>query len=113
MAHPKGQMKLTARGKEYTLWLGMSVLADLQAKYGNNVFSQIEPPADAGPDWMPPLNIVIDLFLGALQRHHADEADRYLVDDLIAGNEDALGALMSGSMPEPKGAAGKKPRRPA
>ncbi|UFS64396.1 hypothetical protein LO749_09465 [Paracoccus denitrificans] len=116
MANVRGDVILSANGKKYRLWLGMSVLADIQAKYGQDALDRLEPPENAGKGWMPPLDLVTDLFLGALQRHHGDEADRWLVDDLMAQNEGAFGDLMAGSNPDPapaargKGAAPKRGR---
>lgn len=99
-AHPKGSLKVTANDTEYTLWVGVSVLADLQAKHGQNVLEQLEPPEGASPAWMPDLSILTDLFMGALERHHAGEADRWLVDDIITQNANAFGLLMGASMPD-------------
>lgn len=115
MTHPQGSMKIEAGGKEYTLFVGMSVLADLQAKHGQDVLEKLEPPEGAGQAWMPDLSIVTDLFMGALQRYHADVADRWLVDDIIAENADALSGLMKASFPDPKAQPGngKRPKRAA
>ena len=115
MADPRGALKVTAGGQEYTLWLGMSVLADLQAKHGDDVLTKLEPPAGAGPNWLPPLRIIIDLLLGALQRHHAAEADQYLVDDILAENADVFAALMAAAFPDQKPSSGnaKRPKRAA
>jgi hypothetical protein len=115
MADPRGILKLTAGGKEYRLHIGMSVLADMQAKHGQDVIERLEPPTGAGPKWLPDMQIIVDLFLGALQRYHADEADRYLVDDLMTENADAFAVLMRASFPEQKADAGngKRPRRAA
>ena len=99
-AHPQGSLTVKANGKEYKLWVGISVLADLQAKHGQNVLERLDPPAGASEAWMPDLNILVDLFLGALQRYHADEADRYLADDIMAENSDAFSQLMGASMPD-------------
>lgn len=116
MADSRGALKVEANGKEYTLWLGMSVIADLQAKHGDNVLQKLEAPEGSGPEWVPPLQIIIDLFLGALDRHHADEADRYLVDDILAENTDVFAGLMAAAFPEqkakPPGNA-KRPKRAA
>lgn len=100
MANAQGSLKVTANGAEYTLWVGMSVLADLQEKHGNDVLEQLSPPAGASPAWMPDLSIVVDLFLGALERHHKDAADRWLVDDIISQNADVFTALMGASLPD-------------
>lgn len=100
MAHIRGDVTLSAGGKSYRLFLGMSVLADLQAQYGDDFLERLEPPAEAPENWMPPLKIVQDTFLGALQRYHADVADRWLVDDLLAENDSAFQQLMHGSSPD-------------
>jgi hypothetical protein len=71
MADPRGTLTLTAGGKEYRLHIGMSVLADLQAKHGLDVMQQLEAPPGAGPQWLPDMGIVVDMFLAALARYHA------------------------------------------
>lgn len=112
----KGKLTVTADGRDFTLFVGMSVLADLQAKHGQDVLEQLDAPEGAGENWMPDLAIVTDLFLGALQRYHADEADRWLVDDIIAENTDALPQLMGASFPDmPEDAPGnpKGPKKAA
>lgn len=105
MSNPTGQVTFKANGEEYRLWLGMSVLADLQEKFGDE-FDQHLSKIESGK--MPNLRFMHLLFMGALQRWHADVADEYLVDDIIAQNADALGSLMSGSTPEPDKAQGKR-----
>jgi hypothetical protein len=112
-AHVKGSMKVTAGGKEYTLFVGMSVLADLQAKHGQDVLEKLDEPAGTGKSWMPDLAIVTDLFMGALGRYHGEEADRWIVDDIIAENADALPQLMGASFPDtPKGKPAGNAKRP-
>jgi len=115
MADPRGTLILSAGGKEYRLHLGMSVLAELQAKHGQDVIERLQPPDGAGASWLPDMQIVVDLFLLALARHHQDEADRWLVDDLLAENQDAFATLMATSFPDPKAdpGNGKGPRRAA
>lgn len=105
MSDPRGSLKVTANGEEYTLFVGMSVLADLQAKHGQDVLEHLDAPDGAGENWMPDLSIVTDLFLGALQRFHPD-ADRWLVDDIIVENGEALPQLMQASFPDAKEKAG-------
>lgn len=105
MTDPRGSLKVIAGGEEYTLFVGMSVLADLQAKHGQDVLTKLEPPEGAGENWMPDLSIVTDLFLGALQRHHP-EATRWEVDDIIAENSEALPQLMQASFPDTKPKSG-------
>lgn len=112
-ANPQGSMKVTANGVEYTLFVGMSVLADLQTKHGQDVLEKIDPPVGASKAWMPDLSIVTDLFMGALQRHHADVADRWIVDDIIAENADVMGQLMGASFPDaPNGKTAGNVKRP-
>ena len=113
MADPRGALKVTAGGQEYTLWLGMSVLADLQAKHGDDVLTKLEAPADAGLNWLPPLRIIVDLLLGALQRHHADVADQYLVDDILAENSEVFASLMAAAFPDQQPGNAKRPKRAA
>lgn len=107
MSDPRGVLRLTANDTEYRLHLGMSVLADVQLKHGQDALARLDPPEDAPESWMPPLEIVVDLFLGALQRHHAAEADRYLVDDILAQNQDALSGLIGATFPEQAQSGGK------
>jgi len=102
MTHAQGSLKVKAGGSEYTLFVGMSVLADLQAKHGQDVLEKLDPPAGAGKSWMPDLAIVTDLLMGALSRYHEADANRWLVDDIIAENADALPRLMGASFPDAK-----------
>lgn len=115
MPDPRGAVKVLARGKEYTLWLGMSVLADLQCKHGNDVLEKLEAPPGAGPQWLPPLQIVVDLFLASLQRYHDAEADRYLVDEILSENGDVLQRLLAAAFPdqEPSEGNGRRPGQAA
>lgn len=109
MSNPTGVITMEARGKSWRLHLGMSVLADLQEKFGER-FEAVFTPRKGGK--MPDLAVVHAVFLGALQRYHEDEADRWLVDDLIAENQNAWGQLITASSPESDGqeaeAKGKK-----
>jgi hypothetical protein len=102
MSDIRGSLKVKVGGKSYTLFVGMSVLADLQDKHGQDVLEKMDPPEGASENWMPDLNIAKDLFLGALQRFHSDVADRWIVDDIIAENVDALPQLMGASFPDAK-----------
>lgn len=101
--HPLGELIVTAKGKEYRLHFGMSTIADLQAKHGDKI-DAILAGAETGK--MPDFGIMLDIFIGALQRHHADVADRYLVDDLVAENQNLLPRLMQAAWPDaPEGEA--------
>ncbi len=106
MTQVTGAVRVVANGKEYTLWLGMSVLAELQERHGQNALERLDAPkgltkAEA-EKWVPELGILRDLFIGALQRYHEDEADRWLVDDILAQNTDAHANLISAAFPEPE-----------
>jgi hypothetical protein len=110
--NPTGSLTLHVNGEPVTLWLGMSVLADLQEKHGQDVLARLDPPPGAGPGWMPPLQIVVDLIVGALQRNHPDRADRWFVDDLLAQNAGGFEKLMAAAFPDaPKAAPGNGQRR--
>lgn len=111
MTSGRGAFSVKAGDKDYTLWLGMSVLADLQDKHGQDALQRLDPPAGAGSDWVPPLSIVVDLFLGALQRYHADVADKYLVDEILAENADAFTNMMGAAFPDQKAAEAGNGRR--
>lgn len=101
MADVRGSLKVQAGVEDYTLFVGMSVLADLQAKHGQDVLEKLDAPEGASENWMPDLKIVTDLFVGALQRFHSD-ADRWIVDDIIAQNADVLPQLMQAAFPDAK-----------
>lgn len=106
----QGSLKVSAGGVEYTLFVGMSVLADLQAKHGQSVIDDLDRDLSTGK--MPDLSVVTDLFMGALQRYHADVADRWLVDDIIAENATALPELMGASFPDADKAKAGNVRKP-
>lgn len=99
MSDPRGLINLSAGGRDYKLWLGMSVIADLQAKHGQDVIQRLQPPADAPENWMPDFQIIVDLILSALQRFHADDADRYVVDEILQENLDLLPRLLAAAFP--------------
>lgn len=99
MANPTGELKVKARGKTYRLHLGMSNLAALQDEFGDKL-DAILAPADDGK--LPNLRVMHAIFMEALQRHHGDEADRWLVDDIIAENANAFGELLSAAFPSPQ-----------
>lgn len=106
MTNPTGEMTVKARGKTYRLHLGMSVLADLQEQFGERLDAVLSPPKKG--DKLPDLKVMHAVFLGALQRYHGEEADRWLVDDIIEQNENAWGKLLTASAPDPL--EGDKPR---
>ena len=114
MADSRGALKVTAGGQDYTLWLGMSGLAEMQAKHGQDVLQKLEPPEGADAAWVPDLNIVLDLLMASLQRYH-DDADRFVADEIFAENEGVVLHLLSAAFPEQKPASGnaKRPKRAA
>lgn len=97
MPNPTGTKVMKAGGKSYRLHLGMSVLADLQEQFGDTFDEVLSPPTDGR---MPNLRVIHEVFMAALQRHHAGEADRWLVDDIIAENKDALAVLLTAAFPD-------------
>lgn len=118
MANAKGTFLAKAGGVSYTLSLGFSGLADLQAEHGQDVLEKLEPPEGASAQWVPDFAIVVSLVLVALQRNHSEEATRWTVDDLIQENPDLFDKLLSAAFPSdaktpPRGGAarGGKPRR--
>ena len=115
MMNPQGAVKVTANGVEYTLFIGMSILADVQAKHGMDILEQLEPPESATASWLPDLGVVGDLLFGALSRYHGDVADQWLVDDIVAQNRDVLAIALKGAFPEPEKAKPvgklKKPKK--
>jgi len=120
--NPKGTLTVGLGEVDYTLHLGMSVIADLQEKHGQDVLEMLQPPEGAGNNWVPNVRVVVDLVMCSLQRHHADVADQWLVDDILAENQDIFEKLMVAAFPTPaSGAAsaragsgnGRKPRKAA
>lgn len=110
MANALGETKVKARGKEYRLHLGMSVLADLQDQFGERLQAVLSPPENVDADEpLPDLGVMHAVFLGALQRYHADEADRWLVDDIVSENQDAWARLLTATAPDAKN--GGKPAK--
>jgi hypothetical protein len=97
MADPTGTLILSANGEDYRLHLGMSVMAEVQAKHGKDFDDLLA----GGAGVVPKLAVIHDLFMGALERFHADVPNRrFLVDDIIAQNPDALGELTAAASPD-------------
>ena len=111
MSDPRGIVRLIANGKTYRLHFGMSVIADLEAAHGTEEVNKIlGVGVKPEENWRPSGQMAIDLILFSLQRFHADEADKYLVDDLLAENADAIGTILEGSSPDEKATAGNRKR---
>ena len=100
---PLGELIVEAKGKTYRLHFGMSVIADLQAKYGDKVEAILTQTESGG---LPDMAIVGDIFLFSLQRYHSAEADRWLVDDIVSANANLLPKLMGTAFPDPPEGAG-------
>jgi hypothetical protein len=117
MTDPRGLLIVSARGQDWRLWLGMSVLAGIQSRHGPDWLAQLQPPAGLAPgaSWLPPMQIVIDLLIGALERYHHDAADRWLADDIFAEDQAVLGRLIHSAFPDQRGDVGngKGPKRAA
>lgn len=107
---PRGLVIVRVRGQDWRLWMSLSVLADVQAQHGQDCLSRLDPPAGAGADWLPPLEIVRDLLMGSLQRYHADEADRWLADEIFGDDPMIVQRLILGSFPLPKPDEREQPR---
>jgi hypothetical protein len=102
-ANPTGVCIAKANGKSYKLFLGFSVIAELQAEYGEKVDEILTPkPRKEGEaPKLPDLKVAHAIFVGALQRYHADEADRWLADDIVAQDPGAFERLLTASAPDP------------
>jgi hypothetical protein len=110
MSNPQGIVSMQVDGASYRLHLGMSVMAEVQEKYGKH----FDDLMDGTLEGMPNLWMLHAMFSGALRRFHPDKAENIeFVDDLIAQNKDALATLITGASPEPS-AEGKAPvKRPS
>lgn len=103
----KGEVTMQANDKTFRLHLGMSVLADLQERFGDRLEAILKAPEPDGP--LPDLAVIHAVFSASLERYHGDVVDRWLVDDIIAQNEAAWIKLLQGSAPEPdETATGKR-----
>ncbi|WP_306150645.1 hypothetical protein [Roseovarius sp. MMSF_3281] len=107
MGKVTGKTTVAVDGTNYTLFLGFSGLAELQEKHGQDFLAKLTPPEGAGEAWVPPMAIMRDIILEALQRHHGDEADRWLADDVFAADPEAVGSLIEASFPD-EGEGGAK-----
>ena len=102
-----GALTVKVEGADYKLWLGMSVLADVQAEFPAQFDALI-----AGTLAAPPLKMIVAIVAGALERYHPDKAaDRFFVDDLLAENEQVFTALLGASGPDAKPGNRKAPRQ--
>jgi hypothetical protein len=120
MSDPRGILIVKAGGDEYRLHFGFSTIAELQAIHGEGVLQSMDPPADAGDDWIPGgafFQVIVDAVRLSLHRFHREmvEADSYLVDDIIRETPDVFARLIAAAFPAAKAdpGNGKRPRRAA
>lgn len=118
MTDVTGAYRAKLGGKEYTFWVGWSVLAELQERHGQDALERLDPPKGAPETWLPPMAVLLDLMVGALRRFHSGEVSdqveaRYLVDDLIAANPGLPFRILQAAFPEAKPGNGKRPKRGA
>lgn len=109
MGQLTGKTTVSVDGTEYTLFLGFSGLAELQDKHGQDFLQELMSPEGAGEERMPPMAIVRDLVLESFERFHPGVADRWLVDDILAQNPDAVSELIKisfGQSGQPQGEGG-------
>lgn len=100
MTNATGALTVSVGDKSYRLWLGFSGLAELQAKHGADFVQKFSPPENAPENWLPDLSLVSDLVLEGLQRYHATEADRWLVDDILSSEPTAIEKLFEAAFPD-------------
>jgi hypothetical protein len=103
MANPTGELSVKAKGQTYRLHFGMSVIADLQTRFGEKFEAIIQGEIEDGK--LPDMNLVFAILEASLQRYHADVVDRWLVDDIVAENKSILPQLLFASSAEPTGDA--------
>jgi hypothetical protein len=108
--NPQGTVTMQVDGATYRLHFGMSVAADIQARFGEAFDDLISGRVKDGA--LPDFKMVHAMLAGALERYHADKAcDRFFVDDLIAQNPTALTDLVIGSSPDASAEGKAKARR--
>jgi hypothetical protein len=110
--NPMGVVKMQVGGETYRLHLGMSILAEVQAEFGQAFDDLISGQTADGA--LPNFKIVHAILAGALRRYHPEQADdAFFVDDLIAENPGVFGELMMGASPpaEPSAGGKAKPRQ--
>ena len=99
-----GLLEVQLDGGTFKLWLGMSVLADLE-----DAFPDVFPQMLAGTiTAVPPLRLVHRTISLALERHHPDKADdRFFVDELINANAGIFSNLFEAASPPSAGGNGQ------
>lgn len=111
MTSPKGELILSAGGAKYRLHFGWSGIADMQAKYGQDFMTRLQPPEDAPEDWLPDFSVIVDLIAIGLERYHKDAVNKWLVDDIVKENPGAFDLLMKDTFPDQSDAGnGKGPK---
>lgn len=99
MKNPTGLLIVTSQDKEYKLWLGMSVLAKLQAKHGRDCLNQLEISDESGEASPPDIAVIMDIILFSLSRYHKD-ADEYTADEIFSDNRDVISELLACAFPD-------------
>jgi len=114
MTDPRGLLKARADGVEYSLWFGMSGVAEMQAKHGQDVFLRLDPPHDGDEKWLPDFGIVGDVFMIALQRFHPDleAGGKYVADSLFRENPLLIRNLLQTAFPDQQAPAPGNRKRP-
>ena len=101
-----GALTVKVGGADYRLWLGFSVLADVQA----------EMPAEFAEFLANrPFNLAFRhrLLRGALERFHPEKAtDRWFVDEMVAENPLVFTDLLESASPSGPSTGGKAQRKP-
>lgn len=114
MTNPKGEITMQAGGKAYRLHLGMSGLGDLQERFGEKFDAVLEGAMDGK---LPSLKMVHAIIATALERHHGEDvksgAARWIADDIMAENPDALPALLRAAFPDVEDGEPKKAKAAA
>jgi hypothetical protein len=107
--HAMGALTVTVGAESFKLWLGMSVLADVQEAFPE----QFEHLVSGTLPEVPPLRLMQKLLSSSLERYHPEKAaDRFFLDELLNENASLLQDLLNASAPKPAAQPGnaKAPR---
>lgn len=106
--HAMGALTVQVGAESFKLWLGMSVLADVQSEFPE-AFDRLV----AGSTEPPPLKMVHCLVAKSLERWHpVQAADRFFVDELLNASADLFQQLLNASAPKPAAQPGNRKARP-
>ena len=105
MADVTGALHHEFGGKTYTLRLTMSVLAQMQARHGDDFLSRFNAAEVAKS---PPFALMIDMVTLSLVRGmrlaEAEAAD--LADDMLTGDNELVANLLAAAFPDAKANVG-------